>query len=105
MKRNLLFKSQLLHLSIVSTQCYVKRPYSTQGYAKTVHCVHCFHRAEEQRQIVERLKVIFVMPANIAFPGGEVRHSDQILVEPGEIGNLVRLHLADMAFAAWNHTG
>jgi hypothetical protein len=35
----------------------LQRPYSTQGYAKTVHCVHCFHGVPlKLHQIAPRIK-------------------------------------------------
>jgi len=59
--------------------------------------------AEQQRQVVERLRVVLTLAAYVADPGREIRHGDELVGQPGEIGHAGFVHHADVALAAGNH--
>ncbi len=59
-------------------------------------------RAEEHRQPRNGALIVFAPAAQVADPGGEVRHSDEFLAEPGEIGDVAQVHNARRTFTARN---
>ena len=44
--------------------------------------------------------VVFPPPAYVAHPGGEIRHGDQLVVQPGKVGDQFPAQNAGLAFKA-----
>ena len=61
--------------------------------------------AKQQGELIECLGIIFAPPADIAYPGGEVRCADQLLAHPGKVSHRGLMHLPHAAFAARNLNG
>ena len=64
-----------------------------------------YGRVEQQCELIQRIYVKFAFPADIAFPGREIRDGDHAAAREGEIGDLGEAHHADTAGAAWNGFG
>ncbi len=60
---------------------------------------------KQQGKLMECLSIIFAPSADIANPGREIRHADQLLTHPGKVSHRGLMHLAHTAFAAWNLGG
>ena len=53
---------------------------------------------QEHAELIERVGIIFPPPAHIANPGGEIRDRDQFVTQPGEVSDIMAVHLACLAF-------
>src|SRR3990170_1040097 len=60
-------------------------------------------RVQDHIQPLYRFFVVFALSAHITNPCWEMRHSDQLLAEPREIGNATRQHNACMALTTQNN--
>lgn len=49
-------------------------------------------RAEQHGQCCHCLFVVFALPANIAYPRGEIGNGDQFLAQPREVGDVLLAH-------------
>ncbi len=56
---------------------------------------------EQHRQPGNGALIKLPFAAHIADPGGEPRNHDQLLPQPGEIGDVPKVHHASRAFTAW----
>jgi len=56
--------------------------------------------AQDQRQLIEGIQVIFPPATHITYPRRKIRHGDQILTQPGVIYHPRAVHLACLTFAA-----
>lgn len=57
---------------------------------------------QQQAELVQGMKIIFTPATYIAAPGGKIWHSDQLVAQPGEIGDIYAPELASLAFIAWD---
>ena len=71
------------------------------GAAAARHGAACVG-AQDQAELVEGAGIIFPPPANIANPGREVRYGDQLVCQPGEVGDILQVHLTRRTFIARN---
>src|SRR5512142_82331 len=60
---------------------------------------------EQHGQPGDGLLVVFPAAADIADPGREIRHGDQLVAQPGKVGNVLQAHDACLALVTGQELG
>jgi len=53
---------------------------------------------QQQAELVEGMGIVFSSAAHVAAPCRKIRHRDQLIAQPREIGDIQPVHLARLAF-------
>jgi len=59
-------------------------------------------RVQEHDEQSDGAFIIYSIPADVTYPGGEVGHGDEFLTQPCEIGNGTPVHKTRRTFIAWD---
>src|SRR5512143_1506847 len=62
-------------------------------------------RVQQHGEPGDGLLIILTTAANVAYPGGEIRHGDQLVAEPGEVGDELQVHHPRLALCAGERLG
>ena len=47
--------------------------------------------------------IAIAAPADITYPGRKIGDGDQFITQPGEIGDVIAMHVPGLAFRAWKN--
>ena len=59
-------------------------------------------RRQQQAELIQGVHVIFSPAANVAAPSWKIGDRDQLVTQPGKIGNKQPVHLTRLAFGTWH---